>query len=370
MLLPIENVPRDYAWGRAGAISALLGWSATDAREAELWLGAHPGSSARLSVDGRSLVDVVPGLPFLLKVLSVGSPLSLQVHPDAEQARDGFDRENAMGVPLDAPQRNYRDPYPKPELIVAVADGFEALCGFRPAAESRADLTHLVTNPDGRGAIAPLVELLIDDESVGDALVWMLEGSGPARAAVAAIEGALAAAPERFAYLRRVAERYAGDPGIAGAVLLHHVVLARGEALYLPARSIHAYLDGIGVELMAPSDNVLRGGLTVKHIEVPEVVRVLQRAAGPVPQLRPVPLDGGGLLYAPDDSDVAFCLAAIETRASIPLGGPAIGLCTDGGFMIRGAVSSIEVGRGDAFLATPDEGRLEVSGVGSLYLAR
>jgi len=370
MLLPIDNTPRDYAWGRGGAISELLGRPASGALEAELWLGAHHGSPARLVGDDRGLADIVPELPFLLKVLAAGSPLSLQAHPDAEQAREGFERENATGVPLEAPHRNYRDPHPKPELIVAVSERFEALSGFRPAAEARADLERLTAGRIDRDLVTPLVERLVDDTRVGDLLVWLLQAGAEASAAVVAVEGALREYPDRLPYATRIAEQYPGDPGIVGALLLHHVVLQAGEALYLPAGNIHAYLDGIGIELMAPSDNVLRGGLTPKHVDVPELARILDRAARPVPRLHPVALDGGGLLYAPDDPDVAFCLAHVTEHASVPLSGPAIALCTDGAFAIRGGASSIEVGRGDAFLATADERALEISGAGSLYLAR
>jgi len=369
MLLPIENAPRDYAWGRRGAISALLGRPATDAVEAELWLGVHPGSPARVAGEDRSLSDVVSRLPFLLKVLAAGSPLSLQAHPDADQAREGFERENEIGIAVDAGERNYKDPFPKPELMVAVTR-FEALSGFRPATEASAAIASLAAALGAGDVVLPLLGRLIDDATVGDALVWLLEGGAEVDAIVETIARGLRERPDDLDYLARIADRYPGDPGIAGALLLHHVVLAPGEALYLPAGNVHAYLDGVGIELMTPSDNVLRGGLTAKHVDVPELARVLDRAARPVPTLEAVPMDGGGLLYAPDDPQVAFSLARIGSRASLPLSGPAIALCTDGAFSVRGAVSAIEVARGDAILATTEEGVLEISGAGALYLAR
>src|SRR5690554_2529799 len=153
MFVRIENTPRDYAWGSDGAISALLGVAPTGRPEAELWLGAHPGSPSRIidpsAVGGaRDLAEWfaaegAPPVPFLLKVLAASAPLSLQAHPTPEQAREGFDRENALGVPLAAPERNYKDPHPKPEIIVAVSDLFEALCGFRPVADTIALLRAL-----------------------------------------------------------------------------------------------------------------------------------------------------------------------------------------------------------------------------------
>jgi len=370
VLLTIQNSPRDYAWGRRGAISRLLGRPATDEVEAELWLGTHHGSPARVTGDGRSLADIAPELPFLLKVLAAGSPLSLQAHPDAEQAREGFERENAAGVALDASERNYKDPFPKPEIIIAVSDRFEALSGFRPADDARADIEHLVARTGDRELVRPLVDRLVDDERIGDAFVWLLEADSQATAAVAAIERTLRVHPGVLPYAARIAERYPGDPGIAGALLLHHVVLTPGEALYLPAGNIHAYLDGIGIELMAPSDNVLRGGLTAKHIDVPELASILDREARPVPRLEPVTLDEGGLRYAPEDPAANFSLTLVQEHAAIPLAGAAIALCTDGSFTVRGDESSIDIARGDAILATPDEGELRISGSGSLYLAR
>lgn len=370
MMLAIENTPRDYAWGRTGAISALLGRVVSGEVEAELWLGAHRGSPSRIVGDARTVADVAPDLPFLLKVLAAGSPLSLQAHPNAEQAREGFERENAAGIALDAPHRNYRDPHPKPELVVAVSETFEALSGFRPAAEARADVLRIASRADGQDDVAPLVTRLVNDRVVGDAFVWLLEGGPEVTAVLGAVTRGLQGSPDDLAHLVRIAELYPGDAGIVGALLLHHIVLTPGQALYLPAGNVHAYLDGVGIELMAPSDNVLRGGLTQKHVDVPELARVLDRAAHPVPLLKPVALAEGGVIYAPNDPEAAFSLARLNTRGILSLSGPAIALCLDGAFSIRGDASAIEISRGDAVLATPDEGVLRVEGSGTLYLAR
>jgi len=364
MLLPIENEPRDYAWGRRGAISALLGRPATDAVEAELWLGAHAGSSARIAGTGQPLAGLVPELPFLLKVLAVAAPLSLQAHPTAEQAREGHRREDAMGIPLDAPERNYKDVHPKPELVVAVTR-FEALSGFRPAAEA-AEAIGSAAGEAGAASVRPLLDRLGDDAALGDALVWLLAAGAEARAAVEAVSRGLVTRPAGLGYAARIAALHPGDPGVVGALLLHHVVLEPGEALYLPAGNVHAYLDGIGIELMAPSDNVLRGGLTAKHVDVGELGRVLRRAAGPVPLLAATPIDGGAL-YAPEGA--GFSLALLRGPAELALAGPLIALCTDGEFELTGGSSSVRVGRGDAVLAL-DAPALRISGAGALYAAR
>ena len=385
MLLTIGNAPRDYAWGRRGAISALLGLPDTDAVEAELWLGAHPGSPSRVlepeAVGGAEdlalAVEAVPELtggtgrfPFLLKVLAAGAPLSLQAHPTAAQAREGFERENAAGIPVDAPNRNYRDPYPKPEVIVAVSERFEALSGFRPAAEASREIVEIAAPIGAQDAVLPLLRRLADDESVGDAFVWLLSGAPEVPAIVEAIGRGVAADPLRHPHAAWIAGLYPGDPGIVGALLLHHVALARGEALYLPAGNVHAYLDGVGIELMVASDNVLRGGLTPKHVDAAELARVLHRAAGPVPLLEPRPLPEGGVEYRPEDPEAGFGLALVETAALLPLSGPAIALCIEGAFALSGAASTGGIARGEAMLITPDEGELRVSGAGRLFVAR
>ncbi|OJX64690.1 MAG: mannose-6-phosphate isomerase, class I [Micrococcales bacterium 73-13] len=370
MLVGISNEPRDYAWGRRGAITALLGRPATDAVEAELWLGAHHGSPARISGSEQSLRDAVPDLTFLLKVLAVGAPLSLQAHPGAEQAREGFAREELAGIPVDARHRNYRDPLPKPELLVAVSPRFEALSGFRPAAEARRDAERIAAAGDLADAVAPLTERLVDDEALGDVLVWLLAGGPEVDAIVDALGRGLAAEPSAAPHLARIAELHPADPGIAAALLLHHLELRAGEALYLPAGNVHAYLDGVGVELMRASDNVLRGGLTPKHVDAAELGRIVQRAAVPLPRLEPVALPDGGLLYEPSDPEAGFSLAVADRALALPLAGPAIALCTDGAFLLEGERSATRVVRGEAVLVTADEGTLRASGAGSLYVAR
>jgi mannose-6-phosphate isomerase len=370
MFLQVENTPRDYAWGRHGAISEVLGKPPTDAVEAELWLGAHPGCPARIVGSQESLRDVEPDLPFLLKVLAAGAPLSIQAHPDAAQAAAGFAREDAAGIPVEAPERNYRDPLPKPELIVALTPTFDALAGFRPAADARAAIAEIAEAVGAASDVAPLRARLTDDATVGAALVWLLSGQPGVRAAVAAIERGLAAEPALAPHVARIGRLHPGDPGVAAALLLNHVVLVTGEAIYLAAGVVHAYLDGIGVELMTASDNVLRGGLTSKHIDPEELAVVLQRAAGLVPRLKPVALDGGGELFAPSDPAARFSLALIDSSARLPLSGPAIALCTEGAFDLVGDESTVRVERGQAVLATPDERSLRILGNGALYVAR
>jgi mannose-6-phosphate isomerase len=180
MFLAITNTPRNYAWGASGAISALLGREPTATAEAELWFGTHCGSPSQLVGSDGTLADALGArLPFLLKILAAGSPLSLQAHPTMTQARVGFARESAAGIPLDAPQRNYKDPFHKPELIYALSERFDALCGFRPAADIRKSLAYLL---EREGALAPIqawIDRLNGDAAIRDVFEWLItRGAG------------------------------------------------------------------------------------------------------------------------------------------------------------------------------------------------
>lgn len=360
MFVGIANTPRDYAWGSDGQISELLGLEASGRPEAELWLGAHPGSPSRVVGTDETLIDIVGGrLPFLLKVLAAGSPLSLQAHPTPAQAEEGFARENALGIPLDSSERNYKDPYPKPELIYAVSERFEALCGFRPAADIRAAF-------EGLGVTA-LAERLVDDGSLRGVFEWLITRGEGVDEVVAAVSAAADTSTPELATVRLLAEAYPGDPGIVISLMLHRVTLARGEALYLRAGNIHAYLSGVGIELMASSDNVLRGGLTPKHIDVPELLSVLDFRPVAVPYLMPEHPSSGVEVFRPDVPD--FVLAVIQDEGSYALTGPAIALCTDGDLEIVGSGSAYNLSRGDAVYITPDEGALTFAGLGTVFLA-
>ncbi len=362
MFVGITNTPRDYAWGSHGEISALLGLPPTDSIEAELWLGAHPGSPARVVESDETLVDVVGGrLPFLLKVLAAGSALSLQAHPTMAQAQAGFARENALGIPLDAPNRNYKDAFYKPELIYAVSDEFHALCGFRSAAGIRMLVETQL--PEA----TTLLDRLQGDDTLRDVFEWLItRGTGVDELIATVVAHADRSTPE-LSTVVDLAESYPGDPGIVISLLLNRVTLAKGEALYLPAGNIHAYLKGVGIELMASSDNVLRGGLTPKHIDVPELLTVLDFRPVAVPYLRPETPSAGVEVFRPDVPD--FVLAVVEDEGSYALTGPAIALCTAGDLEIVGAGSAYNVSRGDAVYISADEGTLTLSGLGTVFLA-
>lgn len=394
MFVSITNTPRPYAWGSTTAIPEFLGTPITGEPEAELWLGAHPGSPSVIvdpeSVGGaRDLAEWIAAepastlgrfasdgrLPFLLKVLAAGSPLSLQAHPTTGQAIEGFALENERGVPLDAPHRNYKDAFAKPELIYAVSPTFDALCGFRTltqfgeivdellvieASPELDDLRQRVGAPD---ALAGLVEWL----STGGDDVARLVSTVSALARRAAPDSPHAA---ELATVVTLADQYPGDPGIVISLMLNHVRLTRGEVLYLPAGNIHAYLFGLGIELMASSDNVLRGGLTPKHVDVPELLSVLDFSELPVPYLVAEELPGGVQVFRPDVADFLLVhLHATDAAAQVPLDGPAIALAASGAITLAGATGSITLARGESAYVTPDEGAITVTGSGELFVA-
>ncbi|MFC9998300.1 mannose-6-phosphate isomerase, class I [Nocardia sp. NPDC127526] len=355
---------RSYAWGSRTALAQLCGRPVPSAHpEAELWFGAHPADPAQVRINGhsRSLLEVVSAdpqhelgtvagefggrLPFLLKILAAEEPLSLQAHPSIEQARAGFARENHAGVAIDSPMRNYRDENHKPELVVAL-DRFEALAGFRdphrtvrllrgldvPELNQYAEL--LAAQPDSAGLRTLFTTwIALPQANIKALLPKVLDGC--VRYLSDRETGSDSAPREFTAEIKtalELAEAYPGDAGVLAALLLNRITLEPGEGLFLDAGNLHAYLRGVGVEIMANSDNVLRGGLTPKHVDVPELLRVLDFEPLDVPTIEPEP-DNGGFRY--DTPAPEFALRRYELPPGadpIPVlaNGPGIALCTQG----------------------------------------
>lgn len=331
-MLKLQNTLRPYPWGSPTAIAELLGREPSGGPEAELWIGAHPSSPSQLLAHEGPSVPLDEALrrdpesmlgpdsraafgdrlPFLAKILAAGAPLSIQVHPSLDQARTGYAREESQGPAREAANRNYKDPNHKPEMLYALSD-FEALCGFR-APEDAAELFTAVDSAlraAGTPAQPLLADILLalagedlggedlgggvpDGERLRRAFVLLLDGGGPVadlvRTAVRALEahppagttGRLGPALATVVELNRL---YPGDPGVLVSLLLHRVSLRPGEVMYLPSGNVHAYLRGTGIEVMASSDNVLRGGLTGKHVDVPELLRTVEFLPRPAPIL-------------------------------------------------------------------------------------
>jgi mannose-6-phosphate isomerase len=346
---PLMNTVRHYPWGSRTVIPELLGEaSPADRPHAELWLGAHPDAPSVLS-DGTPLdkaIEEQPGallgaevrqrfgdrLPFLMKVLAAERPLSLQAHPTSEQAEAGYAAEEAAGVPRDDPTRTFKDPFHKPELLLALTT-FEALCGFRPVEESLHCLAKLQVSQ-----LKPTIAALARG-GLRAAIPQLLALSGKRRtelvSAVAEAAARFVAAhdPEfinTYRWAASLAETYPGDPGVVISLLCNHLKLAPGEAVFLPAGNLHAYLSGAGVEVMAGSDNVLRGGLTAKHVDLAALIEVLDFADRRVPVIHPV-LGPGGLRYPVpvEDFDLTRCQLDAQS-GSLATRGPQVLLCTEG----------------------------------------
>jgi mannose-6-phosphate isomerase len=373
----LENPVQHYAWGSRTVIPALLGQS-PDARPwAELWMGAHPSAPSTVAGSGRTLLEYVAAdplallgrdvadrfggeLPFLLKVLAAAQPLSLQAHPSAAQAQAGFAAEESAGIPRDAPHRHYKDPHAKPELLCAL-EPFEALCGFRPVHETLELLRRLDTDvlddmrarlhdqPDARGLRAVFEALMRlpspDKEGVVGAVVEAARLVG---------DGAFA---REYAWTVRLHEAYPGDPGVVASLLLNLVGLAPGEAIHLAAGNLHAYLGGTGIEIMASSDNVLRGGLTPKHVDVDALLEVLDFEPLEVEPLRPEG-DGPELVYATRAPE--FRLSRLDLTGPLELSawGPEILLVTEGRCRALDAAATLTLEQGSAAFTSPGSYRL------------
>jgi mannose-6-phosphate isomerase len=368
MFVGITNTPRDYAWGSRSALAELLGRPASGGPEAEYWLGTHPGSPSHVagSTDGARLSDTTT-LPFLLKVLAAEAPLSLQAHPNSAQAKAGFERENALGIPLDSPSRNYKDPMHKPELIYALSTEFAALCGFREVAATHTLLRKL--GPDA--LVGDLLDRLVDDASLRSVFEWLISRASGVDELIDRVVSLARHQPvAEFEMVGELSAAYPGDPGIVIALLLNRVELRPGQVLYLPAGNIHAYLRGVGVELMSASDNVLRGGLTPKHVDVDELLAVLDFRPTALPLLVPERPSGGVQIFRPDVPD--FELAVITPAESSPRfepPGEAILLSIDGECRVVGANSDHILARGESAYATADEGALTFTGSGTVFVA-
>jgi mannose-6-phosphate isomerase len=359
-------------------------------------MGAHPSSpshaagehgdvslAALIASDSRAVLgdDVVarfgPALPYLLKVIAAETPLSLQVHPHVSRAEEGFEEEEVAGVPVDAPNRNFKDRNHKPELIYALS-AFEALCGFRAprrAAELFAGLDArlakelhgmLTAQPNVDGIRAAFTQLLEPRTRPSADEVHEVAEACAARLAA----GSTSPRADRTVVL--LAEAFPGDPGVVTSLLLNPVTLQPGEAMFVPAGGVHAYLHGLGVEIMASSDNVLRAGLTPKHVDVAELLRNVDYVAAPPIRIAPETFHGATkVFYAPvDDFELSVTEIADEVTHPLPGRGPRILLCLGGEMTVSSAGDgALTLRRGQAAFVPASDGPLDVRGVGTLIQA-
>lgn len=361
-----------YAWGSRSAIPQLVGEPPSDEPLAELWFGAHPAGPTRLA-SGESLQehlaaapeerlgsDVLavfgPRLPYLVKVIAPASPLSLQVHPSREQAREGFAREEARGVAPDAPHRSYPDDNHKPEMLYAL-EPFEALAGFRAARRAvellrdldtvlaRELVADLRSDLGGAGVRAAFTRLLDPATRPGaDAIAETVE------ACAARLAAGRSPSVRSDRIVAQLAEAFPGDVGAVASLLMNPVSLRPGEVLFVPAGGVHCYLSGLAVEVMASSDNVLRAALTRKHVDTEAVLDTVDCVAAPPVRIGPEHVgDHVEVFYAPvDDFELAVATPPPGEPVALPGRGPRIVFALDGRVRVAHGDDALELERGGA----------------------
>lgn len=391
----LKNIIQEYAWGSRTAIPGLLGQSVpADKPQAELWMGAHPKGPSQVLSDGlwRSLPEVIQEspeetlgkevaarfsnqLPFLFKVLAAAKPLSIQAHPNKEQAGQGFARENELGIPLDEPHRNYRDDNHKPEIICALTP-FWALNSFRKIGETLrlleearvpglAEIVSFLRSHPNRAGLKKFFNHL------------MTMDSGKQRKIV---EQAVNSAEKRtneepvWTWMIKLNEEYPGDMGVLSPIFLNLVRLEPQQAMYLPAGELHGYLEGVGIELMANSDNVLRGGLTPKHIDVQELLAVLNFTDGGLNILGPANLAFGEAIYTTEAEE--FVLSVMRINKESPFSSARdrsveMMICTEGNVSVTdlSAGDITRLTRGISIIVPAAVEQYRIEGDGILYKA-
>lgn len=372
----LQNPRRTYDWGSLLEIPRFLGEPISAESVAEIWMGTHPIAPSRVD-DDRTLRELVGDLPFMLKILAADRPLSLQVHPDARLAEEGYAEEERGGVPLDAPHRVFKDPRPKPEMVLALTT-FDTLVGFRPTAEilrilgalptdlTRALAEQLRAAPGFAGIVA-LVERLVTNppapEQVAEVVRWCVVGLDQRLDVKRAYQTAV-----------EVNEHHRGDVGVIISLLLNRLTLQPGEAAYLATGIIHAHLRGMCLEVMVSSDNVLRAGLTSKHLDPQGLVRCLSEGMSKVARVEPVQFGESTDLFVPGLREFALAMtqvSAAETEGVVlPDEGRRILVCTGGEVeLLNEGGERVLLHRGDAVFADAGDGTIRALGTGEVAQA-
>jgi len=378
----LTNQPLDYAWGSTTLVSDYFGVPPTGEPMAEIWFGTHDGSPTQVIGLGTSLHDLLLArgkearLPFLLKILAAEKPLSIQAHPNAEQAIEGFARENDAGLALSAADRNYKDDKPKPELIVALSKSFEALVGFadpRLIAEKFAEILEASSSEKLNKVLTGWITDLGNSGGIEKVFMETLTAAECDDQFISDLVDAAEQCPSLVELVSHLTTHHGLDRGIVSALLLNHFSLSIGEALFVPAGMPHAYLSGLGVEVMIASDNVLRGGLTPKHIDIPELAKVLVFEAN-----NPAPTKFSRLAVGLEQfdfptSEFSFYRAEVGSNnllVDLNLPGDAIILCTSGAIAVSNSLGEREViDKGEAAYLSADARVFSLAGNGQAFIA-
>ena len=391
----LKNTIQEYAWGSYTAIPELLGNdSPANTPQAELWMGAHPKAPSKVKCNGKwlSLLELIEKnsqdilgekvapkfkyrLPYLFKVLAAAKPLSIQAHPSTGQAREGFERENKLKIPLDAPARNYKDDNHKPECICALTP-FWALNGFRKISDIiflmdkicppglKKDFDLFRHQPDSRGLKEFFKTMMIMDRTtqkqiINDAVKHANQLQGKNNA---------------YQWVIDLNEEYPLDIGVFSPILLNLICLEPGQAMFLPAGTLHAYLDGLGIELMANSDNVLRGGLTPKHVDVTELLNVLNFEERDINILNMETINPCEQRYESHAQEFALSVITVKTDMnyySLDKKSVEILLCTDGDAVVVDLAGNnrVEIKKGVSILIPAVVKKYSIIGDAVLYKA-
>ena len=372
----------DYAWGSTDLIPDYFGVQATGKPMAEIWFGTHDGSPTEVVGSGKSLHETLQTqgkadrLPFLLKILAAGAPLSIQAHPNPSQAIEGFARENAAGIPISASFRNYKDDKAKPELIVALTQRFDALVGFSSPAlikEKFSELLETSSSSKLTEVLAKWIQWLDEDQGIRKVFLDALTSSDCDESFISDLIDAAEQCPALVDLVVHLAEHHGKDRGIATALLMNHMSLARGEGVFVPAGMPHAYLSGLGVEVMLASDNVLRGGLTPKHIDVEELANVLVFESTDPELVKTKTLAVGFEKFdlpTPEFDFYRATLGSSNLLADLNLPGDAIVLCTEGSVAVSNSQEEREVlNNGEAAFMAGDARTFSLTGNGTVFIA-
>jgi mannose-6-phosphate isomerase len=391
----LENPVQQYAWGSRTFIQDLVDERSPVAEpQAELWMGAHPRAPSTVILQGKrtSLLELIREnpidilgksvagrfgntLPFLFKVLAAAKPLSIQAHPNGDKAREGFERENRQKIPLNASNRNYKDENHKPEIICALKP-FWALKGFRKVEEilllldtigalSLEDERNALRGQPNREGLKNFFKALIALEKGRQAQIIseVLEGCKRVTEQYPAME-----------WVGKLSESYPNDIGILSPILMNPVHLQEGEAINIPAGELHAYLEGAGIELMANSDNVLRGGLTPKHVDVQELLNILTFKTGEIDPLKPKPRKDGEKVYATATDE--YILSVLDIHKDTPFKSSTersveIMICVDGTARITdlGSSDGLALKKGTSFIVPAAAEQYQIEGTATIYKA-
>jgi len=391
----LKNSIQEYAWGSYTAIPELLGNdSPANTPQAELWMGAHPKAPSKVKCNGkwRSLLELIDKnsqdilgekvaqkfknrLPYLFKVLAAAKPLSIQAHPSLGQAGEGFERENRLGIPLDAPNRNYKDDNHKPECICALS-AFWALNGFRKIPDMISLMDKICPQglkkefdlfrhqPDSRGLKEFFKAMLTTDRTIQKQIIND------------AVKNAAQVKDKDKAYqwMIDLHEQYPADIGVFSPIILNLIRLEPGQAMFLPAGTLHAYLDGVGIELMANSDNVLRGGLTPKHVDVKELLNVLNFEEREINILKMEKINSCEHRYESHAQEFSLSVIAVKTDAgyfSLDKRCVEILLCTDGNAVVTDLAgnNSVAISKGMSILIPAVLEKYSIKGNAVFYKA-